>query len=156
MNEQIKKRQMEKKYKRFLEQFISAMEMPCYEKCSNFCYYDVLEALARHLFETIIKQKKKRLDEELASSDSESDDERQPNSANMSNQSSQPFETESSFNEQLYDLTEREIEDREDILRGSLDEILRRLEEKGAEKPEIEKYKEMRLWRMRRDKTVRE
>jgi hypothetical protein len=148
---------MEKKYKRFLDQFISAMEMPCYEKCSNFYYYDVLEALSRHLFETIIKQKKKRLDEELASSDSESDDDRQPNSpGNMSNQSSQPFDSESSFNEQLYDLTEREIEDREDILRGSLDAILRRLEEKGAEQPEIEKYKEMRVWRMKRDKTVRE
>ena len=56
---------MEKKYNRYLDQFISTMEMPCYEKCTNFYYYDVLEALARHLFETIIKQKKKKLDEEL-------------------------------------------------------------------------------------------
>ena len=53
-------------------------------------------------------------------------------------------------------MTEREIEDREDILIGSLDEILRKLEEKGTENPEIEKYKAMREWRMKRDKTVRE
>ena len=30
---------------------------------------------------------------------------------------------------------------------GSLEEILRKLEEKGTEQREIEKYKEMRLWR---------
>lgn len=54
-------------------------------------------------------------------------------------------------------MTERELEDREDILFGSLEEILRKLEEeKGAENPDIEKYKEMRLWRQKRDKTVRE
>jgi hypothetical protein len=48
------------------------------------------------------------------------------------------------------------LEDREDILFGSLPAILRKLEEKGAEQPDIEKYKEMRLWRLKRDKTVRE
>lgn len=56
----------------------------------------------------------------------------------------------------MYDMTEREIEDKDDILMGSLDEILRKLELKGAEQPDIEKYKEMRLWRLKRDKTVRE
>ena len=45
------------------------------------------------------------------------------------------------------ELSERELEDREDILFGSLEEILRKLEEKGTEQREIEKYKEMRLWR---------
>jgi len=45
-------------------------------------------------------------------------------------------------------LSERELEDREDILFGSLEEILRKLEgEKGVENPDIEKYKEMRIWR---------
>ena len=53
-------------------------------------------------------------------------------------------------------LTERELEDKEDILIGSLEEILRKLEEKGGELTEIEKYKEMRIWRQKRDKTVRE
>lgn len=29
---------------------ISTMEMPCYDKLKTFYYYDVLEALSRHLF----------------------------------------------------------------------------------------------------------
>jgi len=32
---------------------------------------------------------------------------------------------------------------------------LRKLEEKGAKNPMIEKYKEMREWRLKRDKNVR-
>lgn len=64
--------------------------------------------------------------------------------------------TNSSNHENEKELTERELEDREDILFGSLEEILRKLEEKGTEQREIEKYKEMRLWRQKRDKTVRE
>lgn len=56
----------------------------------------------------------------------------------------------------MYELSERQIEDREDIIMGNLDNILKKLEEKGAEQPEIEKYKEMREWRQKRDKTVRE
>lgn len=47
----------------------------------------------------------------------------------------------------MYELSERQIEDREDIIMGNLDNILKKLEEKGAEQPEIEKYKEMREWR---------
>lgn len=38
---------------------------------------------------------------------------------------------------------------------GVLDEILRNLEE-NERKEEIEKYKEMRAWRLKRDKTVRD
>lgn len=41
-------------------------------------------------------------------------------------------------------------------MKGSLEEILFKLEVKGSENKEIEKYKEMRLWRLKRDKTVRE
>jgi hypothetical protein len=53
-------------------------------------------------------------------------------------------------------MSERELEDRADIRIGSLEEILRKLEgEKGADNPDIEKYKEMRAWRSKRDKTVR-
>lgn len=33
----------------------------------------------------------------------------------------------------MYDMTERELEDKDDILMGSLDDILRKLELKGAE-----------------------
>lgn len=41
-------------------------------------------------------------------------------------------------------------------MEGSLENILRKLEEKGEEHGEIEKYKEMRSWRVKRDKLVRE
>lgn len=58
--------------------------------------------------------------------------------------------------EEKKELTEREKEDQEDILSGSLEDILRKLEVKGTENKEIEKYKEMRLWRLKRDKNVRE
>lgn len=62
----------------------------------------------------------------------------------------------STVDEFEYHMTERELEDREDILFGSLEEVLRKLEsEKGVENPDIEKYKEMRVWRQKRDKTVR-
>lgn len=62
------------------------MEMPCYDKCKTFYYYDVLEALSRHLFQTIINQKKKKLEEELGS-DSDSSDLDRSNYDNVSNQS---------------------------------------------------------------------
>lgn len=52
-------------------------------------------------------------------------------------------------------LSEREKEEQDDILNGNLEEILKKLEDKGSEQQEIEKYKEMRLWRQKRDKTVR-
>ena len=44
----------------------------------------------------------------------------------------------------------------EDIFNGSLEDILKKLEDKGSETKEIEKYKEMRLWRLKRDKIVRD
>lgn len=136
------------------------MEMPCYDKCKTFYYYDVLEALSRHLFQTIINQQKKQLEDELMS-DSSSDDSSERDLDNDSNQGSENGrrerkDTETTINENEKVLTERELEDREDILLGSLPEILRKLEEKGSEQPDIEKYKEMRLWRQKRDKTVRE
>lgn len=43
-------RLMNAKFKKFLDQMISTMEMPCYDKLKTFYYYDVLEALSRHLF----------------------------------------------------------------------------------------------------------
>jgi hypothetical protein len=33
------------------------MSVPCYSKLTYYYYYDVLEALARHLFDTIIAQR---------------------------------------------------------------------------------------------------
>lgn len=107
--------------------------MPCYDKCKTFYYYDVLEALSRHLFQTIINQKKKKLEDELLSSDSESDDMSDSDSDKLQNGVDGRIDTASSFPEHEYNLTEREIEDREDILMGSLEEILRKLEDKGVE-----------------------
>lgn len=52
--------------------------------------------------------------------------------------------------------TEMEIEDKEDIMFGSLDQILKKLEDKGREHKDIEKYKEMRTLRVKRDKSVRQ
>lgn len=49
-----------------------------------------------------------------------------------------------------------EIEDKEDIMYGSLDQILKKLEDKGREHKDIEKYKEMRNLRVKRDKSVRQ
>lgn len=39
---------------------------------------------------------------------------------------------------------------------GSFEEILRKLENKGKEHKDIEKYKDMRNWRQKRDKNVRD
>lgn len=134
------------------------MEMPCYDKLKTFYYYDVLEALSRHLFQTIINQKKKKLEEEIGS-DSDSSGLSSRNDHHSSHDQGNKINRKDSMSttdEFEYHMTERELEDREDILFGSLEEVLRKLEgEKGAENPDIEKYKEMRVWRQKRDKTVR-
>lgn len=60
-------------YKKHLDQFIGTMEMPCYDDVSNFYYYDVLEALSRHLFQCMIDyEREKYVKDEF--SDSESSD----------------------------------------------------------------------------------
>jgi hypothetical protein len=45
-----KERQAREMIDKYLNQFVATMEMPCYDKCRTFYYYDVLEALSRHLF----------------------------------------------------------------------------------------------------------
>lgn len=148
-----------------IDQFIGTLEIPCYDKCTTFYYYDVLEALSRHLFQQLIDHEKEKLEEEklLMESDTDSMASKSMNDNNSqkssprdgNNEKEKKKDTEGS--EEVEDeLTEREIENREDILKGSLEEILKKLEEKGAEHKEIEKYKEMRLWRLKRDKIVRQ
>lgn len=135
--------------RKYLDSFISSMEMPCYDKCRTFYYYDVLEALSRYLFQTIINQKKKKLEKELES-DSESSDDSEDNDQNDENDIDGALRKDTMTTDQEEEqklLTERELEDRQDILIGSLEEILRKLEEKGSEQTEIEKFKEMRIWR---------
>lgn len=141
------------------------MEIPCYDRCTTFYYYDVLEALSRHLFQQIVDEKKEKLQEEMMmetesdsmASKSMNDDQSQRSSAR---EDKKKKDTEGSEKVEE-ELSPREIEDREDLLKGSLEDILKKLEEKGAEckakyENEIEKYKEMRLWRVKRDKIVRQ
>ena len=40
----------QKMVKKFYNTFVSKMQIPCYEKLTYYYYYDVLEALCRHLF----------------------------------------------------------------------------------------------------------
>jgi hypothetical protein len=81
------------------------MEMPCYDKCKTFYYYDVLEALSRHLFQTLIQQQRAELLEELGS-DSSSDGDN-----GMSDKDSSDGDdilgTDTTFNENFKQLTER-------------------------------------------------
>ena len=132
---------------KLLDTFIGNMEMPCYDKCKTFYYYDVLEALCRHLFQIRVDYQKEKLERELGY-DKESSDEDE-------NSKSQDFET-TKENEEEDELDEREQEDRDDILNGSLQEILYKLETKGNKNNDIAKYKEMREWRQKRDKNVRD
>jgi len=59
------------------------------------------------------------------------------------------------------DLSEIEIEEQNEIHKGNLDEILKKLEHKGLERDangniKISMYKEMREWRLKRDKDARD
>lgn len=38
-------------------QFIGSLKIPCYDNFKLFYYYDVLEALSRHLFQNIVFQR---------------------------------------------------------------------------------------------------
>lgn len=74
-NEEIKNRQEQEMFERHLAKFIGTMEMPCYNRMTNFYYYDVLEALSRHLFQQIIDHKKEKLEMEMGfDTESSSDD----------------------------------------------------------------------------------
>jgi len=44
--------------------FIGSLKIPCYDNCKFYYYYDVLEALSRHLFQNIIYQRKLTIDKE--------------------------------------------------------------------------------------------
>ena len=44
------------RYKHNFDVFIGSMELPCYQQLKHFYYYDVLEALSRHLFQWIIDE----------------------------------------------------------------------------------------------------
>lgn len=106
------------------------------------------------MFQQIVEQKKEKFEDEEFGSDfnsSKGDENSQKSNGRFSSSSS-----DSSSDMEHDDLDEREREDRENILIGSFEEILRKLENKGKEHKDIEKYKDMRNWRQKRDKNVRD
>lgn len=131
--------------------------MPCYDRCRTFYYYDVLEALSRNLFQQIIDSKKEKLEKELGLDDAYSTHSHSVEEENSEGAGgkSDVEKQEKKEGEDKKELTVREQEEQDDILNGNLEEILRKLEEKGGENKEIERYKEMRNWRVKRDKVVR-
>ena len=52
--EDIKKLKFDKEVMKMKNKFIGTLKIPCYDNCRLFYYYDVLEALSRHLFQNII------------------------------------------------------------------------------------------------------
>lgn len=55
--DEIKKMKFEKEIMKMKNKFIGTLKIPCYDNCRLFYYYDVLEALSRHLFQNIIYQR---------------------------------------------------------------------------------------------------
>jgi len=55
--EELKKLKFDKDMMKLKNKFIGTLKIPCYDNCKLFYYYDVLEALSRHLFQNVIFQK---------------------------------------------------------------------------------------------------
>lgn len=151
-------------FKKRYNQFIKTMVVPIYNNCTSFYYYDVLEALSRHLFQCIINEKrdkmleknqeKKPIDEgRVGTFASEQQDIN--SQSTQRDKANEKKHTEGSDQKEEYVLSKKEQEDLDDILEGDLEIILEKLEEIGNEIKDIEKYKEMSGWRKNREKTVR-
>ena len=55
---------LQKMVKKFYNTFVSKMRIPCYERLTYYYYYDVLEALCRHLFQMLLLEKKWKIEED--------------------------------------------------------------------------------------------
>ena len=117
--------------------FIGTLKIPCYDNCKLFYYYDVLEALSRHLFQNIIfqkaeiisneeliKERKKFANSKANSEDSQDKDDKKEESV------SDFFSDDSESEEEMTDI---QLEDKSDMLKRSLEDILFKLEEKGGD-----------------------
>lgn len=72
-NDAVKQRQEDELFEKHINKFIATLEIPCYDRCTNFYYYDILEALSRHLFQQIIDQEREKLEEKnIKDSDTDS------------------------------------------------------------------------------------
>lgn len=158
-------RQQKENIARLMNYFIMSLKIPLYGGV-NFYYYDVLEALARDVFQRVIDEQRDEIKEDLIEREIWTTEAADPDTIAETHEGECTYCFDKNVicplvknltekNRTRYvdcDETDEELEEEHDMLVGSIEPVLGKLEEKGQEKDiTIDKYQGMSELRAKRN-----